>query len=692
MYLLLILVAVFLAVAIAVFRLSNAVVYIPNNRVGLVEKLWGSASLTSGLIALNGEVGYQPQILRGGVHMFFPFKYRVHKQDLVTIPQGEMGYIFARDGATLEPGQTLARSVPVGIEDTAGYLRAGGQKGPQRLVLREGTYAINLAQFAIITKCRVHALSLGSEEAATIAHMGHTIGERSGFEPVVIGGETRLGTTTPNKENAAIKAVSSDDMADMLGVVTIHDGPSLPPDEIVAPKVGQDPTHAVTFHNNFQNIDAFLAGGGARGRQHQVLVEGTYYLNRLFATVEMIPKTIIPVGFVGVVVSYIGELGTDRSGKDYSHGELVDRSCRGVWEEPLAPGKYAFNTFSGKVQLVPTTNFILKWAPGVTAAHKFDENLVEVSLITKDAFEPLMPLSVVVHIDYRKAPMVVQRFGDIKRLVDQTLDPMVSAYFKNIGQTKTLIELLQDRSNIQQIASEEMSRKFLDYNLELQEVLIGTPHANPGDASGARIDTILNQLRDRQVATEQVATYHLQEESANKERTLREARARTEIQSDVTRALITIEIRENEGRADVIKATKQAEVVGIAAGATRQRLEAEGQGRASAITAVGEAEGRAIRAKSDALTGEGARLQTMIQLGEKFADSIKSGNIALVPRISVNGGGASGEGLGGLAALFQGFLATHLDTSEAGKETVKPALSAPDEAPSSDLPALSHEA
>jgi hypothetical protein len=34
----------------------------------------------------------------------------------------------------------------------------------------------------------------------------------------------------------------------------------------------------------------------------------------------------------------------------------------------------------------------------------------------------LMPLSVVVHIDYRKAPLVVQRFGDIKRLVDQTLD------------------------------------------------------------------------------------------------------------------------------------------------------------------------------------------------------------------------------------------------------------------------------
>ncbi len=83
-------------------------------------------------------------------------------------------------------------------------------------------------------------------------------------------------------------------------------------------------------------------------------------------------------------------------------------------------------------------------------AHHFDENLAEVSLITKDAFEPSLPLSVVMHIDYRKAPLVIQRFGDVKRLVEQTLDPMVSAYFKNIGQTRTLIQLIQERSGIQQ--------------------------------------------------------------------------------------------------------------------------------------------------------------------------------------------------------------------------------------------------
>ena len=146
-----------------------------------------------------------------------------------------------------------------------------------------------------------------------------------------------------------------------------------------------------------------------------------------------------------------------------------------MWSEPLLPGKYAFNTYAGKVVSVPTTNIILKWIRSQVGSHRFDENLTEVSLITKDAFEPSLPLSVVIHIDYQKAPLVIQRFGDVKRLVEQTLDPMVSAYFKNIGQTRTLIQLIQERNEIQRISSQEMKEKFAHYNLELEEVLIGTP-------------------------------------------------------------------------------------------------------------------------------------------------------------------------------------------------------------------------
>ena len=80
-----------------------------------------------------------------------------------------------------------------------------------------------------------------------------------------------------------------------------------------------------------------------------MLVDGTYYINRLFATVELVAKTVIEVGTVGVVVSYTGQTGADISGDDYRHGELVEPGQRGVWSEPLLPGKYAFNTYAGKI-------------------------------------------------------------------------------------------------------------------------------------------------------------------------------------------------------------------------------------------------------------------------------------------------------------------------------------------------------
>ncbi|MEI9904329.1 MAG: hypothetical protein WDN06_10380 [Asticcacaulis sp.] len=290
---------VLLVVAIAA---SGMIRYVGNNHAAIVEKLWSAkGSVTSGLIALKGEAGFQPRVLRGGYHFFFPFQFRLHVQPLVTIPQGQVGYVFARDGIALEATQTLARNVEAtDYEDARHFLEAGGQKGPQRKILREGTYAINLAQFVIIAHDQIYGIKLDQNDGALFEEMSTIIANRDGFAAVVI-----------------------KDADDAIGVVTVHDGPSLPPEQIIAPTVGNDPADGATFHNNFQDPEAFLAAGGRRGRQLQVLVEGSYFINRLFATVERVAKTVVEVGHVGVVVSYTGELGTDTSGDDYRHGELV---------------------------------------------------------------------------------------------------------------------------------------------------------------------------------------------------------------------------------------------------------------------------------------------------------------------------------------------------------------------------------
>jgi uncharacterized membrane protein YqiK len=540
---------------------------------------------------------------------------------LVTITQGSIGYVFARDGAPLEPMQALASNVAADdFTDVAGFLGHGGQRGPQRKILREGTYAINLAQFVVITVDKVYFLPISREEDDKIRRMAAVIGERAGFAPVVIKGTD-----------------------DLVGVVTVHDGPSLPQGEIIAPISGEDPASQATYHNNFQDPERFLTAGGRRGRQLQVLVEGTYYINRLFATVETIPKTVVEVGTVGVVVSYTGERGADISGAEYKHGELVTKGTRGVWSEALLPGKYAFNTYAGKVLPVPTVNFILKWNRAEVGSHRYDENLSEVSLITKDAFEPLLPLSVVVHIDYKKAPLVVQRFGDIKRLVEQTLDPMVSAYFKNVAQTRTLIELIQQRSDIQQRAGNEMREKFAAYNLELQEVLIGTPASAPNDRA---IETILTQLRARQIAEEQIATFGQQQKAALKERELREAAAKAQQQQSLTESEIAITIQENQGKAEYQRSLqKSAEI----------RVLAEAEAEKAARIGIGQA----IATEEQVRAYGGPKFQVAQQVMNRFAEAIETAQVDVVPKIVV-GGGAGGNGAGAGASgssLLEALLA-----------------------------------
>jgi uncharacterized membrane protein YqiK len=613
--------------------LTGALVYIPNTRIGIREKLLSRVgSVRSGIIALKGEAGFQPDVLRGGWHLMLPFQYRVHKMPLVTIPQGKIGYVFARDGQPLPPTQTLASNVRANdFQDAAAFLSNGGQRGPQRMILREGTYAINLVLFVVLSPDRLYYHPLDGYDTDVFDKMSELISDRDGFRPVVIRGAE-----------------------DRVGIVTVHDGPALPPGEIIAPLVGNTPADPGTYHNSFQDPDRFLIAGGLRGRQLQVLVEGTYYINRLFATEELVPKTVIEVGTVGAVVSYTGDTGRDLSGKEYKHGELVTVGQRGVWCEPLMPGKYAFNTYAGKVITVPTTNFILKWNRTETGAHHFDENLAEVNLITKDAFEPNLPLSVVVHIDYRKAPLVIQRFGDIKKLVEQTLDPMVSAYFKNVGQTRTLIQLIQERSDIQQAAGIEMREKFAVYNLELQEVLIGTPTS--GKAGGGQIEDILVQLRSRQIAQEQVETYTRQESAAVKERELREAESRARQQTMLTESEIAIAVHSNQGKADYARAQQQAAQIQTLAQAEAEKIRilAEGEAKRIRLLAESEADRAARVGVAEALAIEeqvraygGPQYQLVQEVMSRFAEAIEKSQVDVVPKIQMGsqGGGSVIENL-----------------------------------------------
>jgi uncharacterized membrane protein YqiK len=637
--------------AVVVLAWLLGVRYIPHIRVGIVEKLWApKGSLSEGrIVALAGEAGYQTDILRGGIHVFyFPWQYRIHRQPLVAIPEGKIGYVYSRDGEPLSPVQTLGRVVGCNnFQDARAFLRDGGQRGRQRAVLREGVYAINLALFVVVAEDRVYQGPVRERNQALYEGWQAQLRGIHGFDPVIVG----TGAAPRRTEDEARDGAGATLRDDNIAVVTVHDGPPIESGEVIAPEVHAETGHP--DHDCFQDPEVLLALGGRRGKQLQVLTDGTYFINRWFATVEFKPKTVIPIGYVGVVVSYYGHLGEDLTGEQFRYGEQVEHGRRGVWRKPLPPGKYPLNPYALKVELVPTVNFVLRWITGMVEEHQYDKDLSSIALITADGYEPLLPLSLVLHIDYEMAPRVVQRFGDVKRLISQTLDPIISAYFRDVAQTTQMLDLLTHREEIQSRATAELGRRFRDYDINCVAVLIGRPESQLDAAHKGQdpIQSLFDQLRQRRLANEQVETYARQQDAAMKQRELNEARAAADKQTELTQTHVDVAIAANRGEAQLAEARRLAERDVTRADGEARARELLGRGEASRIAQTGVAEAgvflKKIRAYGD------SRLFALNLVAEQMARSQQP----LVPQRVLMMGADGNGGPASAASLFGRLLA-----------------------------------
>ena len=76
--------------------------------------------------------------------------------------------MFARDGLDLAAGQTLASNAAVlDFLDVRAFFAGGGQKRPQRKILREGTHIINPALFVVMTAEGTYALKISDASVPT---------------------------------------------------------------------------------------------------------------------------------------------------------------------------------------------------------------------------------------------------------------------------------------------------------------------------------------------------------------------------------------------------------------------------------------------------------------------------------------------------------------------------------------------
>lgn len=596
-----------------IFRLFGIIV-IPEDKIGLVTKkfvLFGSnKELPAGrIIAIDGEAGFQAQPLAPGIYFWkWIWQYEITQQAFTVIPEGKIGLIVAKDGKELETGFILARKVACdSFQDAEAFLRNGGRKGRQSAIITAGTYRINTFLFEVMTYDMTHI-----------------------------------------NEN-------------MVGIVTTMDG--MPIEE------GNIAGKQVTGHNNFQDCDAFLEAGGNKGLQPEIILAGSYYLNPWFIQVEQIKMTEIPIGYVGVVISYVGKDGKDLSGEEFKHGNIVSKGEKGVWAEPLGPGKYPVNTFIMRVELVPTTNLVLNWANARSEAHQLDKHLSTITVRSKDGFPFNLDVSQIIHIPTNEAPKVIARFGNMVNLVGQVLEPTIGNYFRNSAQDSDVIAFLSTRKERQDAAKSRISQVLDQYNVNGVDTLIGDI---------VPPESLMKTLTDRKIAEEQNTTFETQKRAEITRQALEKETAVADMQKEIVKADQGVLISERIADAAVKKATGEAQSVKISSNAEADRLkviaaadaektklsanaEAEkvkmlANANAEKISVTGTAEAQSILAvgKSNA---ESYRLAVEAMGGDNFSrlkvtEAIGKDKIKVIPDVLITGGGDGANGpISGLLGL-----------------------------------------
>lgn len=539
----------------------GGLVVIGEREVGIVVKKFahsGKGLPPGHLIALEGEAGYQADTLAPGWHWgYWPWQYNVRKEPLTIVNQGEIALVVAADGASIPAQRILGKIVPCdNFQDARKFLKGGGEKGRQLGILTGGTYRINTALFTVITAGNAHKHGMSPEQL-------------------------RIYSLAP----------------DRVGIVTTFDGASIEEGEMAGP--------IIPDHDNFQNAQKFINGGGRRGLQEQVILSGSWNLNPWFVGVEPVPMTEIPIGYVGVVISYVGKAQEDISGAAFTHGNLVNPGHKGVWISPLYPGKHPLNTRVLKVELVPTINIVLNWS-GRTERHSYDSKLSSLTVRSRDGFAFDLEVSQIIHVGALDAPKVISRVGAMQNLVDHVLQPTIGNYFRNSAQSYTVLDFLTARSERQAEAAEYIKAAIRAYDVQAIDTLIGDilPPAE-----------LMQTQTDRKIAEEQRKTYEVQQMAQTQRQQLVRETALANIQQEMVQSEQGVQIAELKAKAQIKEATGEAE----------------------SIRVTGNAKAEAYHAGVVALGSQG---YTALQLMQIIGDR----NVRVVPDVAVSGNG-SGAGL-----------------------------------------------
>ncbi len=577
-------------------------------------------------IKQGGVKGIQLRTLPPGKWAIHPYLFRVSVAKATVVPPGKVGIVTSADGSPLDPGRLHGKAIPEhkNFQDAESFIYHGGQKGPQVEILTPGTYRIHTGSIALF--------------------------DSSDAKPGLF--TVRMFDATVITEN-------------QIGLVEALDGAPLNPADYVA--------QAVEGHDNFQDSNAFIANGGQRGPQKDILLPGTYYINPL--VFKVIPENAgeVKPGEVAVIVSNVGKDPTDdirqamarkireklmREEEEQIHraaqqldrvdgdgnsieqikaelqadGDPADRRLdqgaheayvvpagfRGIQETVVGPGKYYVNTLAVTPIIIPTTNMTVEWT-----AENISKSFDPFAVISKDGFTMQLEVRVVFRVKPEDAPFMVAKIGNTDKLIQNVMHPLIDSIFRNQASESSAMAYLQNRHEEQERAEARVRMHLLKYHVDVVNVLICHIHL-PEELMATQTEKILAEQKQNM--------FNAQREAEVQRIELERTKAQADNQKSLMEATVGVDIsakrseqrkKEAEGEAYYISETGKAE-------AEKMRL-------------IGEAQGVAYKEQVNALGPNGvAIVETLKVIGEK--------GVRITPDIMASGGG-TGEG-GGIGTLL----------------------------------------
>jgi uncharacterized membrane protein YqiK len=231
---------------------------------------------------------------------------------------------------------------------------------------------------------------------------------------------------------------------------------------------------------------------------------------------------------------------------------------------------------------------------------------------------------VVFRVKPEDAPFMVAKIGDVNRLIQNVMHPLIDSIFRNQASESSAMAYLQNRHEEQERAEARVRMHLLKYHVDVVNVLICHIHL-PEELMKTQTEKILAEQKQNM--------FNAQREAEVKRIELEKTSSQADNQRSLMEATVGVDIagkrseqrkKEAEGEAYYISETGKAE-------AEKMRL-------------IGEAQGVAYNEQVKALGQHGvAIVETLKVIGEK--------GVRITPDILASGGG-NGGGEGGIGTLL----------------------------------------